>query len=113
MLNIHGPRCQLRVNWSKKEDDIVYKYPKGSQTKSDAMLLHSVFSKEFLDDLVDRGYDLKTLKFSVAIDWNKTTAKEKFSELWHRIRELIPQSYNQMSFGFIDVENETLRRQDA
>ena len=57
----------LRAWYSKKEKDIMIDW---SHDKSDAWLLHNhVFSKgrgeEFIKELIERGYDITTLKFSI------------------------------------------------
>lgn len=76
----------LMAYWSDAENDIMYNWPKGSQTKSDGGLLHYTFSckaleinfqksncghsyaaKSFIEELIARGYDVKTLKFSVQL----------------------------------------------
>lgn len=77
---------QLSARWGKLEGnspDIVYSW--GDETeKCDARLLHSVFSvercrpggfegdpgpfvftKSFVDELVERGYDITTFRFSI------------------------------------------------
>jgi hypothetical protein len=79
---IREPRLQAR--WSKREDDIQYKWDAGVP-KSDAHLLHSYlcyspdfgnvaigqsdprYRRSLLDELKARGYDLTTLRFSVAL----------------------------------------------
>lgn len=67
------PNNKLRAYWSKKENDVMYYYPKCGV---DGSLLHHFFSyvtndfgdgqKTFLDELDRRGFDLTTLKFSIA-----------------------------------------------
>lgn len=56
---------KLRATWSKKENDIILHFPLGVGTKSDAHYLSGIFNKEFTDELVSRGYDVSTFKFSV------------------------------------------------
>lgn len=56
---------KLRVFWSKKEKDLLFHYPKGISTVSDARYLADIFSKEVLNELTERGYDVNTLKFSI------------------------------------------------
>ena len=56
---------KLRANWSKREQDIMLHFPLGSGTKSDAALLAHTFNRQFTDDLASRGYDIRTLKFSI------------------------------------------------
>ena len=71
---------KLRIYWSKKENDIMYYFPLGVQTSADSHWLYyhigrTVFKDSrgedvpaFLDELVRRGYDIKTIKFSVEKD---------------------------------------------
>ena len=56
---------KFRVNWSKRERDLMIHYPLGSQTKCDGHWISGVFDKEFTDELEKRGYDVTTLKFSI------------------------------------------------
>jgi hypothetical protein len=56
---------KLRVYWGKLEKDLMFFSPLGFGTKSDAHWLSGVFTKEFTAELETRGYDPKTLKFSV------------------------------------------------
>ena len=63
----------LKIKWSKKENDLLYYYPR----KSDGGVLHDFFeyltSKATCDgqertlrnELIARGYDITTLKFSI------------------------------------------------
>ena len=71
---------QLRAYWSKKENDLLYWHPR---QKCDSALLHHWLTSErihitklfmedqiefkdsFLDELDKRGFDIKTLKFSI------------------------------------------------
>lgn len=62
----------LWMSWSKKEKDMMYRYPTSSR---DGHLLHSFFSvdqvingerhKSLVKELESRGYDLTTLRFSI------------------------------------------------
>lgn len=66
-------RAKLTMFWSKRERDFVYKYP----SRPDGHLVHYVFSVgrwndarravdlSFIQELEARGYDTKTLRFSV------------------------------------------------
>lgn len=60
-------RPKLRAVWSKRERDIMFHYP----TSPDGHLLNSFFDHVSIDgrtlrqQLVDRGYDIATLKFSI------------------------------------------------
>lgn len=56
---------KLRADWSKRENDIILHWPLGSQTKCDASWLSDLFNKEVTAELEKRGYDVKTLKFSI------------------------------------------------
>jgi hypothetical protein len=62
---------QLRMGWSKREDDIVYVWGGSGADKTDAALLHGVMTvvpvtdKTFIQELEDRGYDITTISFSI------------------------------------------------
>lgn len=56
----------LTAQWSKKERDLVFGFPR----KCDGHLVYGAFSttylqKDFVTELKERGYDLTTLQFSV------------------------------------------------
>lgn len=72
---------KLKAHWGKMENDIILTYPHGVGTKSDAHWLSGVFSKEFEAELRNRGYDISTLKFSIAPDLNHKDADRKFPTL--------------------------------
>ena len=66
----------LSASWSKKEKDIIFNYPNGTQTKCDGHFLHSRFDIApfrhdgtldviFIKELEERGYDISTLRFSI------------------------------------------------
>ncbi len=72
------PEEGLSAKWSKRENDLIFSYPR----KCDGHLLHNTFSStthhplpfpngswdpSFLDELEKRGYDIKTLKFSIKL----------------------------------------------
>ena len=71
---------KLRARWSKKENDILYSYPR----RPDGHYLYHIFDKKnkrgtfgydlpplsFLEDLEARGYDLTTLKFEIELKPN-------------------------------------------
>lgn len=59
------PEDKLRASWSKKEKDIVFHWPGGSNTRSDAHWLYGVLGDEVTAELTRRGYDITTLKFSI------------------------------------------------
>lgn len=56
---------KLRAYWSKREDDIMFHWPGGTATKCDGHYLCRVFTKDVLDELKNRGYDLTTIRFSI------------------------------------------------
>ena len=56
-----GDGRPLRAYWSKKEWDVMIDTPTGPS----GHWLASVFCKEFLKELDERGYDKTTLRFSV------------------------------------------------
>lgn len=58
--------AKLRVDWSKKEGDLILHYPIGRFTKNDAHYLSRFFNNEFIKEMTDRGYDITTLKFEVS-----------------------------------------------
>lgn len=60
------PTDKLRAWWSKRERDVMLYHPLGFETKRDANFLSGVFGKEFTKELDERGYDLATLRFSIA-----------------------------------------------
>jgi hypothetical protein len=59
----------LTAEWSKKENDILFHFPRSC----DGHLLHQVLTSEFsifrdksfIQELRERGYDIETLQFSV------------------------------------------------
>lgn len=59
---------KLKAYWSKKERDLVFEWPDGISTKSDASWLYTIFNERFLNELKSRGYDVRTIKFSVEGD---------------------------------------------
>lgn len=56
---------KLKVNYSKRERDLMIHHPLGIGTKADAHFLSGFFNQEFSDELTRRGYDITTLKFEV------------------------------------------------
>jgi len=63
---------QLKMGWSKREEDIKYSWGGDGADRCDASLLHMVlttpfkyFDKTFQGELIERGYDITTLKFSI------------------------------------------------
>jgi hypothetical protein len=61
-----NPSDKLRAYWSNQEDDLMLNFPVGTETKSDGRSLAGVFSKEFTEEMTRRGYDITTLRFSIA-----------------------------------------------
>lgn len=61
----------LMLRWSKKERDLLYSYP---TSPPDGHLLHAAFTRplfdgkmpSFVDELKARGYDIETIRFSIA-----------------------------------------------
>lgn len=68
-------KSKLSAKWSKRDNDVLYCWPAGSQTKADAGFL-SVLLRELLDGLEERGYDRTTVKFEIAAKDND----ERFGE---------------------------------
>ena len=57
---------KLHTYWSKKENDLMVWHPEGAGTRCDGhWLVGSVFVKAFTDELIARGYDVTTMRFSV------------------------------------------------
>jgi hypothetical protein len=68
-------KTHLFCQWSKKEKDILFSYPR----RCDGHLLYGALScarhnpitnewdNSFMDELEARGYDITTLRFSVAL----------------------------------------------
>lgn len=63
---------QLKMAWSKRNNDVMYAWGGSGADKSDAALLHVVltehlkyFDNNFQQELIERGYDITTLKFSI------------------------------------------------
>lgn len=77
-------KYKLMVKWAGKLDDqdLEYSYPLGHQTVADGHFLHGLFNHKVKKELVDRGYDIKTLKFSIDIDFQTVHAKVKFPTLF-------------------------------
>lgn len=79
---------KLTAKWNKKEKDLVVKYPLGCGTNCDmAYLLYDVFNKAFIEEMKDRGYDLTSLKFEIAVDPNSKTFKDRFPTLARELKE--------------------------
>lgn len=62
---------QLKFGWSKKENDIIFAWGGNGADKTDAAFLSSVLTvrtlgnKTLQQDLIERGYDITTIKFSI------------------------------------------------
>jgi hypothetical protein len=79
---------KLRARWSKSENDILLTYPLGRMTKCDgAYLAFKVFNNEFVKEMKDRGYNIKTLKFEITVDVNSDRYNERFPSLASIIKE--------------------------
>jgi hypothetical protein len=73
---------KLRARWSKSEKDVLLTYPLGRMTRCDsAYLAFKVFNNEFVKEMKDRGYDIKTLKFEITVDEKDKRYAEKFPTL--------------------------------
>lgn len=57
---------KLRANWWKSEQDIMLHHPLGFGTNRDASYLSTIFNKAFKAEMYERGYDITTMKFSIA-----------------------------------------------
>lgn len=112
MINSSGRRCQLTMRYSKKDEDVVFTYPKGEGTEKHPMLLCALFDDVTIKNLEELGYDPKTIKFSIAIDWSKPVAKRTFAELYEKIRDSVPRDLNQLSFweDHSDADPSTLKK---
>ena len=56
---------KLRAFWSRSDGDLTFYAPTGYGTVSDSRFLASALSKEFIDELRDRGYNPETLRFEI------------------------------------------------
>lgn len=58
---------KLTAYWDKKENCIGAYHPLGLMTQTDAhYLFDNVFTKEFVKEMADRGYDVTTMKFEIS-----------------------------------------------
>ena len=58
---------KLTAYWDKKENCIGAYHPLGFMTQTDAhYLFDKVFTKEFVKEMTDRGYDVTTMKFEIS-----------------------------------------------
>lgn len=58
---------KLTAYWDKKENCIGAYHPPGFMTQTDAhYLFDKVFTKEFVKEMTDRGYDVTTMKFEIS-----------------------------------------------
>lgn len=104
-------KLTLMVKWSKKEDDFIVYYPSkstggyvidhlvGKRTKyqieqldlnlweSEKFLYkhggYNFIEHDFIKEMASRGFDVKTLKFSIKIDPNQL--KEKFPHIYDEL----------------------------
>lgn len=63
---------QIKLCWSKKKQDIEIAWGGSGADKSDAGFVistltsyYGLFNKTFLEEMESRGYDIKTIKFSI------------------------------------------------
>lgn len=54
----------IRIRWNKKEKDIEVSWNAGSG--KDAGFFLDLIPKRILDEIIKRGYDLETIKFSIS-----------------------------------------------
>lgn len=58
---------KLTAYWDKKENCIGAYHPLGFMTQADAhYLFDKVFTKDFVKEITDRGYDVRTMKFEIS-----------------------------------------------
>lgn len=57
-------KSRLSVKWSKKDNDLICDFPKKTSAN---YLFTKVFNDDFVEEITKRGYDLKTLKFSIEL----------------------------------------------
>lgn len=73
---------RLRVHWSKEECDLMAHWPTMVQGSSDASWLFGhVFTEEARKELTKRGWDITTLRFSIAPKLGNPTRPERFKKL--------------------------------
>lgn len=73
---------ELKVKWSKKEDDFLIIYPRSPDGGlindylfNNQFWFNGDIKKSLKEELKERGYDLKTLKFSIKMTPNKEKEK--------------------------------------
>lgn len=70
---------KLTAYWDKKENCIGAYHPLGFMTQTDAhYLFDKVFTKDFVKEMTDRGYDVRTMKFEISL---KLPNYERFNGL--------------------------------
>jgi len=62
---------RLKAVWNKREKDVMFHFPLGVLTKSDAHWLSGIFNKQFTQELESRGYDITTLRFEIKVGDNR------------------------------------------
>ena len=79
---------KLRVHWGVLPDDkyaepsFIVSWPRMSQGSSDgAWLLSHVFTEDVAKELIKRGYDISTIKFSISPKLIEPTRPERFKTL--------------------------------
>lgn len=65
---------KLRILWSKKQRELMFHWPLGIATKSDAHYLYGIFNEVFICEMRQRGYDIQTLRFEIS----PSSGNEKF-----------------------------------
>lgn len=79
-------KFKLRAKWSKREGDIMLYYPLGRGTKSDgAYLALTIFNKEFVKEMEQRGYDITKMRFEIPI--KEGARPEKFETLHKELKQ--------------------------
>jgi len=63
---------KLRARW--KKGDVMFFYPVGIDTRSDAHWLYGLFNDNFIQQCQARGYDISTFKFEIS----PSSGDEKF-----------------------------------
>jgi len=86
-------KYQLRAKWSPADKSLLFHYPLGIQTKSDAAILAEALNVELLANLQLLGYRIETLKFSVDIDFESKEAEGRFPTLEREWRQIVDNSF--------------------
>lgn len=84
---------KLRVYWGhekfdKYNDDLIVSWPRMIQGSADGSWIFSkVFTKEVREEFIRRGWDITTLKFSIAPKLVEPTRPERFPSLLKEYEE--------------------------